>query len=230
MLSVLPRHGEHVWARFHRPGVQGNIIFCKTGIGVKRLGLPRHRRKEGHCHPIVELRVFAANGDLQRVLVERLESLAVKLREINARGGVSCLSGLFPCIADRLTEFVETDDIGPQNTESGTDDGRRRNALDAVNIVMRSKLSRTALGQLQGAGERLGAFGIERQAKRFALFILGKRRMRGKLNAFSDRNRVDGVRNVLAVGIFGQDFFIRIKIHGLDNFFGRQRHQRIGAL
>lgn len=82
-------------ARSHRPGVQGDIVFCKTGIGVKRLGLPRHRRKEGHCHPIVELRVFAANGDLQRVLVERLESLAVKLREINARGGISCLSGLF---------------------------------------------------------------------------------------------------------------------------------------
>lgn len=83
---------------------------------------------------------------------------------------------------------------------------------------MRSKLSRAALGQLQGAGELLGAFGIERQAKRFALFILGKRWMRGKLNAFSDRNRVDGVRNVLAVGLSGQDFLSASRYTGLTTF------------
>ena len=76
----------------------------------------------------------------------------------------------------------------------------------------------------------MGAFRIKRQAQRLTFFILGKRRMRSKFNALSDRDRVDGIRNVLAVGLCGQHVFVRIKIHGLDNFFGCQRHERIGAL
>ena len=84
MLSVLSRHGKHVGARSHRPGVQGNIVFRKAGIGIKRFSFPRHRRKEGHRHPVVELRVLAADGDLQRMLIECFDALAFKLRKINA--------------------------------------------------------------------------------------------------------------------------------------------------
>ena len=77
-------HGHHVrgFGNFH--AVQGNIVFRKAGIGIKRFSLPRHRRKEGHRHPVVELRVLAADGNLQRVLIERFDALAFKLRKINA--------------------------------------------------------------------------------------------------------------------------------------------------
>ena len=56
----------------------------RHGACLLYTSLPRHRRKEGHRHPVVELRVLAADGDLQRVLIERFDALAFKLRKINA--------------------------------------------------------------------------------------------------------------------------------------------------
>ena len=66
--------GDHVRAGADRPGVHRHAELAHAGLRIERIGLPWHRRQEGHLHPVLPLRVLALEADAQQVLFGRRRS------------------------------------------------------------------------------------------------------------------------------------------------------------
>ena len=64
--------GHVVRPAAHRPAPLRQPLPAHAGLGVERIGLPRHRRGEGERQPPVPLRCAAFDGEPQRVPVQRL--------------------------------------------------------------------------------------------------------------------------------------------------------------
>ncbi len=62
---------HHVGPGADRPGVQRQADLGHARLGIEGIGLPRHRRHEGHLHPVAPLRIFALDADAQQVLLGR---------------------------------------------------------------------------------------------------------------------------------------------------------------
>ena len=230
MLTVLARDGKHVGARADRPGRKGNIVSRKARIGVESFGFPGHRREKRHRKPVVKLRVFAADGDFKGVIVRGPHAFAVKGREVKPLSRLSFGLLLFQSRGDVGGKLVKADNVASENPEGRAYHRRRRDALDAVDVVVSGEFARAPLGEVQGTHKLFGPLGRERQSQGPAVLILGKSRVRRKKSALSDRDRVDRVGDLASLCVGRQDISVFVAVLRAHERLSPERHERVGAL
>ena len=232
--AVFLERRDHVGAGADGPLVECHAALGHAGLGVEGIGLPGHRRHEGHLQPVLPLRVLALQADAQKMLLGRGGARQRPAPEVEKRpvqtGGVEALAQQRVFAFDQVAVVLQAQHVLGEDAVDGCRDARGGVAFEGVDEVLGHQLAgarvlevhrRAALAQ--AAGRRLvvavGALRVQRESW-----------MRLEQDALPDRDLVDALGHQFAGRIVGQALAVLVEVERRDHFLGRLGHQLIGPL
>jgi hypothetical protein len=189
---------------------------------VKLVGLPGHRREEGHRQPVQKLRVLALDPDAVAMAVDHLDAFQAMLAKVDPR--------LVLLRLEALAVIAEADDVLLHQAEDRRMQARMGQALDAIDVVLGGQLPTVApaeVGEDVDAGELRGAQGVVGDGRHCAT---GKGRMRLVTDARLDGDDIIRERDPCRIGVIRQRPSLRIQVARLRHRFGGGRDQLVGPL
>ena len=230
VLAVLARFDEHVGPRADGPGGERHVVARQRAVGIKALGLPRHRREEGHRQPVAELRILSADRDFERMRIERAHAFKGACPQIEP--GLLPVLGAkgFVARGELRVERLEARHVLRQDAEHRAHDPRTCDALDAVDEILGHKLARAFFGKLHRVRDRRGKLRVEIMVEVGARGVPCKARVRRKAHALFDRDPVDAPINAGRRRVGRQHPPVPVDINGLDDLGRRTRLKLVRAL
>ena len=218
--------GEHVRPGADRVPVERQVLFGHARLAVEAVGVARHRREEGHCQPVHELRVGALEANAVTVAVEAgdaFERIAVEVEP--GVGGFGLRR-----FAQRGAQCLQADDAFGHHAVDRRMQARMCEALDAIDEVVGGQLTRALFGEIS---QRIDA--AQRLAVKVLVAGLAARVEReGRMRLETDARRNGNV--VLAVGDLRRRRIVRqtlpagVEEAHLGHRRGAAGNQRVGAL
>ena len=233
--AVLHMLLHHVGPGADRPDIERQPVAGHAGLGVEGVGLPGHRRQESHRHPVLPLRVLAADADAQQVRLGRagarqrpaaeVEEGLVRARRVEPAPELVVL-GL-----DAFAVVLQPKHVLGKDAEDRRRDARRRVALERVDIVVGEQLTRALVLEVPGRAPRAQrarrqrVFAVVTVA---ALRVFRERRVRLVPDAGLDAHVVDALGDLVARRVLGQCLAVLVEVTRRRHRLGGLGHQLVG--
>ena len=234
MAAVLHVVGQHVGTGAHRPHVQRQAAARHAGLGVKLVGLPRHRCHEGHRQPVLPLRVLAVDADAQRVAVERRRAGQRELAKVEEglvqAGLVKAGAQLLVLGADQRAVVLQADHVLGEGAVDRRHDARRGMALHGVDEIVGHQLACAVHREVERRALVAQLAGLHVVIQEAALRVFRERRVRRELNALADRDVVDALGDQLGRHVVGQGLAGFVEVFRRDHLGRDLRDQRVRPL
>jgi hypothetical protein len=234
MAAVLHVLRHHEGAGPDRPTDQRQSVRVHSGLRVKRVSLPRHRRRERERQPVLPLRILALDAHAQRVAVKRLRTgqrPVAKIKEglVRARFGKTAEKLLIFGL-DQFAVFFQPDQVFGEGGKDRRFNARRGVALERVDIVFSHQLACALLIEVPWGTLVAHLRRCQVVIQVLALVVLRKRGMRRVANALFNAHVVDAFGDLLRRRIVGQALASSVEVIRLDHFLRRLGDQDVGTL
>ena len=232
VITVLDELHHHVGPGAHRPHVQRQRALGHAGLGVEGIGLPGHRRHEGHLHPVTPLRVLALDADAQQVFLGRAGASQRPLAEVQKgfvlAGLVQPFAQLGVFLLDELAVFLQAHHVLGKGAEDGRRDARGGLPLEGVYEVLGHQLARALVLELQRRAPLAKITGLHRMVAVIevaALLVLGECRVGLEQDAGLDRHVVHALGHLVSRRVVRQGLAVLVHKAWLDHRCSRLGHQ-----
>jgi len=129
-VGVIVRHHEGPGA--YRPIIDTDIARTQSGLSIKLVNFPRHRRKKVHGQPVGKLRVLADQCDFQRLVIDRYRTREFQGIQVNPGPRIR-LRRIF----DRGGERLQTENMLCHRAINRRMHRRIGQPFDLINIILR---------------------------------------------------------------------------------------------